>query len=368
MALVLEIVFGLMILASFYVAYRSARTWQIYQVVLVVFVFLAAAVFFYMGARTLATHQAWGALVKQRQTELANLEQQKQRIGDEGGPDANGKNVKGIRQLRKDLERLATDRGGVLVDVAVVGVKDGLVQLTLKSPEHGLVANSVLFAFDQIPFEEGGRYRGEFKVAAVAEGGPEVQLAPNLPLAEAEMQRLAAAKGPWTLYVTMPIDDPTVFANLDEATKAALLPRESLIAYANAERPLRDYESFFQENYVQRSLLTDAISKTTSNIQRTEAATKEANNEIAYRQSEKANLQADLEKFRYEVKAIGAYQATLEKSLQDLRESLKATYLSSKQQAADLTAAQFQAAEEINQRTAAAQGPALSGIPANQPQ
>lgn len=354
MALVLEIVLGVMILASFYVAYMSARTWQIYQVVLVVFVFLGTVVFFYLGARTLATHRAWGELVRQQQTELTSLEKQKRQVVEEGGADANGKNVKGIRPLRKDLEKLATDRGGVLVDAAVAGVKDGVVQLTLKSPDHGLVPDSVLFAFDQAPFEEGGRYRGEFKVVTVEANNPAVEIAPNLPLTESQTERLATAKGPWTLYVTMPIDDAAVFAGLDDATRQALLPKEALSEYANAERKLRDYESFFHDSYVQRTLLTDAIRKTTSNIQRTEAATKEANTDIAYRQTEKANLQADLEKFQYELKAIAAYQTTLEERLQEFRNSLKATYLANQQQAANFVAAQFKAAEEINQRTEAA--------------
>ena len=60
MAIVLEIVLGLMILASFFVAYMSARTWRIYQVILAEFVFLGIVAFFYLGARTLATLQELG--------------------------------------------------------------------------------------------------------------------------------------------------------------------------------------------------------------------------------------------------------------------------------------------------------------------
>ena len=63
MDLILPIVLGVLILASFFVAYMSAKTWQVYQVVLVVFIFLGTVAFFYLGARTLATHKAWGELV-----------------------------------------------------------------------------------------------------------------------------------------------------------------------------------------------------------------------------------------------------------------------------------------------------------------
>jgi hypothetical protein len=270
--------------------------------------------------------------------------------------------------MRKDLEKLATDRGGVLTDAEVQGVKDGTVQVKLKSADHGLLADSVLFAFEQTPFEHGGRYQGEFKVAAVTEGSPEVQLAPNLPLTQAQTHRLAAAKGPWTLYVTMPIDDAAVFTGLDEPTRGALLPKESLAEFAQADRKLRDYERFFHDSYVQRSLLADEILKTNSNLQRTEAATKECKVEIGYREGEKANLAADLEKFRYEAKVIGAYQNSLEKQFGDLRERLKATYLAARQQAANLVSAQFQAAEEINRRSAAAQGAVPEELPGAGPQ
>src|SRR5262249_56486616 len=170
MAIVLEAILGLMILASFFVAYMSARTWRIYQVILAEFVFLGIVVFFYMGARTLATLQAWGNLVQTRTTELANLEKQVEQIYTQGGLDATGKQLGGIKRLRVELTRLASDRGGVITDAAVAGVKDGVVQLTLKSPDHGLAVNSVVFAFDQLPIAEGGRYRGEFKVVGVGEG------------------------------------------------------------------------------------------------------------------------------------------------------------------------------------------------------
>jgi hypothetical protein len=337
MGIAVAVVLGGMLLASFYVAYMSTRTWQVYQTVLVAAIFVGALAMFYLGARTLATHKAWGALVNQRQQELANLEKQL--------PVA----IEERNKLRYDLQKLATDRGGVLNDVAVAGVKEGVVQLTLKSAEHGLAENTVLFAFDSGGVADGGRYRGEFKVVAIGEDAPTIDVAPNLPLTPSEMQDLAAVKGPWTLYMRMPIDDPAAFASLDEAARAALLPKESTSEYANAERRLRDYESFFHDSYVQRALLEDTINKVTGNIERTEAATKQANEDIAYRETEKTNLAADLEKFRYELKAVADYEAALEKKYQEVRQSLKNTYLSTTRRAAELTAAQLRAAAKIEE-------------------
>src|SRR5262249_14198681 len=156
-------------------------TWRIYQVVLAEFVFLGALTFMYLGARTLATHNSWRKLVRERDKQLETVEKEIKDT-EQGGPidpTTNQANPKGIRQLSQELAKLAMDRGNVVYDGTVDGVKDGQVSLTLKSPDHGLVANTLLFAFDQGPFAEGGRYRGEFKVASVAENSPTIQVAPN---------------------------------------------------------------------------------------------------------------------------------------------------------------------------------------------
>src|ERR1700687_3089321 len=102
MALVLEILLGLMVVASFFVAYMSAKTWQIYQVVLVVFVFLGTVAFFNMAALTLATHRAWRTAVQKRETELAAVTRQIQEIQGDGPLDANVPPPKGIRPLKQE--------------------------------------------------------------------------------------------------------------------------------------------------------------------------------------------------------------------------------------------------------------------------
>ncbi len=348
MALVLEILLGVLILASIGIAFLSARNWPIYQAVLVVFIMIGSAVFFYLGARTLATHNAWGKYVKERQDELARIESDTRNLVD-GVPESPGvPAVKGLKQLQADLEKLIVNRGGALFEVAVEGVKDGVVQVKFAGPTHGLVPGNIVFAFDEAPKDQGGRYRGEFKVESVSEDGTSVSLAPNLPLSETQANELAAVKGPWTLYASMPVDDAAVFAGLDDAARQALVP-ESAAEFASLERPLRDYETFFHESFVQQSLLKDAINKTNSDLTRTADAAKRANDEITYRTAESGNLRSDLEKFQHEEKVIAAYQQSLVEKFQQVRESLKATYAKNKQLAAQVTAAQLKAAEQINQ-------------------
>lgn len=356
MALVLEIILGLMILASFFVAYMSAQSWKIYQVVLLVFIFLGTVAFFYLSARTLATHNSWRTLVKQRETEATGIEQQIQSAKAGGQPGADGKPEKGIQQLVRELEVLASDRGGLLTDGTIDSVKDSTVQLTFKSAP-GLVVGAVVFAFDQTPIAEGGRYRGEFKVTTVDEAAPTVQLEPNLPLDAAGLEQLKSAKGPWMLYTSMPIDDASVFAALDEATRQKMLPQASLAEWAKADRSLRDFERIFHDSYHDSSLLTDSIRKLTGNIERTEAAVKKAEEEIAYRKTEKTNLAADLEKFQFEQKTIADYEQSLEKRLQEVRQLLKSTFLQNRTLATRWTEEQLRAADEINRRTAAATAP-----------
>ena len=57
------------------------------------------------------------------------------------------------------------------------------------------------------------------------------------------------------------------------------------------------------------------------------AATKECNDEIAYRQTEQTNLTADLGQFKNELKAIVAYEIKLDNLHRQLRDKLKATYV-----------------------------------------
>ena len=413
MAYVLLGILVLGLFGSIYVAFMSSRTWPIYQTVLVVFVFIAALAFFYLGARTLATHKNWRELYERNQQQATTLEGQLLPLV--GGVDLQGTGIEGeIPKLKNELALAISARGGgVYYSVKGDAWQDGVLQVTLSPPgklppqpaapaapadasgeapagempaegappeeavaeapvdaqppaaegavpaegeaktfAHGLVANTVLFVFEQKPVKEGGRYLGEFKVVEAAPGSPGAKLAANLPLTEAQTKHLATAvPGTLVLYTTMPPDDAAVFAKLEPAARQALLPAEMLEEYAQADRPLRDYHAFFHENFVQRGLLADTISQTTSNIQRIEAAAAETTKEAGYRETEKGNLASDLEKFQMEVKAIAAYEQSLTGLLAQVRDQMKATFLENRKAAETLTREQLKAAEEINRQT-----------------
>lgn len=404
MAYVLLGILVLGLVASIYIAFMSSRTWPIYQAVLVVFVFIAALVFFYLGARTLATHKAWRELYERNQQQAASLENQLLPLV--GGINPQGTGVTGeIPTLKNDLALAVAARGGgVYYSVKADAWQNGVLQVTLSPPGtlpplpasatgepgapgaegqpaeelpveqppaeapaaegaegagaeakkivHGLVADTVLFVFDQKPLKEGGSYLGEFKVVEAAPDSPSAKLAPNLPLTAAQAKRMETiAPGMLVMYTTMPPDDALLFAKMEPAARQALLPPQTAEEYAQADRPLRDYQAFFHENYVQRGLLSDAISQTNSNIQRVEGAAAETTKEAGYREAEQGKLASDLEKFQAEVKAIAAYEQSLKKVLSQVRDQLKATYIENRNAAETLTREQLKAAEEINRRT-----------------
>ncbi len=358
MALVLEILLGVAILASFFIAYMSARTWPIYQVVLVAFLFLGTVTFFYLSARTLKTHDSWRKVVNNARAEVERLERDTKLILEGTQPDAEGViDPKGIRQLQQDMQKLTIDRGGVLYGVPVDGVADGVVQLTLASTDHGLEPGMVTFVFNEVPRAEGGRYLGEFKVTQVGDDTTKVQIAPNLPLTPEQAERLAATTGPLTLYMTMPIDDAAVFSALDDDARGALLPETSRDEFAKPDRALHDYEQYFHEHFVQVSLLNDAINKLNSNIARMTAATAEAEKEVAFRQNEQEKLTADLAQFEKEKQAIATYRDTLAQFHRGVVEKMKTSFVANRQMAAQITASQLRAAQEIDQRTDAAAQP-----------
>ncbi|REK06766.1 MAG: hypothetical protein DWQ37_22235 [Planctomycetota bacterium] len=220
---------------------------------------------------------------------------------------------------------------------------------------HGLVPDTIVFAFEERPVSEGGRYLGEFKVVESEPGNPVVKLAPNLPLTEAQGEHLEAASDvPWTLYMSMPTDNPRVFAEMDADKRQSMLPPASAEEFANADRPLRDYHDLFHEHYVQSVLLRDYLAYLEGNIQRTTEATERVNATVSYRQSEQAKLQSDLEKFRFEAEAIAKYQKSLEQKLAEERERAKQQYIENRRAAAVLTRHQLELQRTINRQAGVA--------------
>jgi hypothetical protein len=356
MATALEVFALLLVLASFFLAYMASKTWRVYQVILVWFVFAASMAMVYMSARTLKTHQAWRSTFQAWQKAVDDVERENVVI--QGGVENGAEIVEpGIDQLRTELHRAVVGRGTVWFNVKIekLDPKTGVGELTIDSPQpHDIVSKMVLFVFEQKPVAEGGKYLGEFKVTKGESTTKTIEIAPNLPLTDQDRQRLAQAKSPLALYAVMPVDDAKLYAAMTPEERHALFPDKSpegLAEYASVDRPLHDYEYFFHQNSVDRELLAAAIATTQNNLQRMETAQKTADEDVAYRQGEKVALSGDREKFRFEQKAIHTYLQSLQKKLVDVRADWQTSLSATIQTARKIQRIQIRAAEEIDRAT-----------------
>jgi hypothetical protein len=356
MATVLEVFALLLVLASFFLAYMATKSWRIYQVVLVWFVFAAAMATVYLSARTLKTHQAWGSTLAAWQKAVDEVQRENARL--QGGEENGAEIVEpGIDQLRSELHRTVVGRGTIWFNVSVdkIDPKTGVAELTIERPQpHDIQAKMVLFAFQQKPVAEGGKYMGEFRVTKGESTSKTIEVAPNIPLTDEDRQRLAQTKGPWTLYAVMPVDDAKQFAALTPDERRALFPDKSpedLAAYANPDRPLWDYEYFFHQNSDERALLAASIATTQDNLRRMESAQKAADADVKYRQAEITALSADREKNLFEQKAIHTYLLALQKKLVEVRADWRSSLSATIQTARKIQRIQIKAAEQIDRAT-----------------
>jgi hypothetical protein len=355
MGTVLEIFVLLLIVASFFLVYMGSKTWRIYQVILVWFVFAAAVSFSYLAARALKTHQSWQTAEQAWRKAVNEVETENARIRD-GVEDGAEIVEPGIMQLEAALHRAVAGRGSVWFRARVDKIDpQAAVTLTIENPvPHDIVKNMMLFVFEQRGVSEGGKYLGEFKVTSGDGIAKTIEIAPNLPLTEEDRQRLAQAKDLWALYAVMPVDDAKLFAAMTPEERRSLLPGktpEGLAEYADGKRQLRDYEYLFHENSKSRALLATAIATTQENLRRIDAARAKAEEEIQFRQGEQTALSADLEKFQFEQKTIHSYLESLQKKLTDVRAQWQASFTATVQAARKVEQIQLKAAQEIDRLT-----------------
>ena len=337
---------------SILLAYMGWRTWHIANTILAVGILWSSMFFFYLAARVLHTHKAWGIAVRnlEGQVRTAKAETQLLQEGDRA------KGQIGVREARSRLTQLIVTRGhvwyGVTVDKRDPQTAGATVTVPAPTP-HLIVPKMVVFAFEPGNADNPGRYVGEFHVTDVKDKTAE--LAPALTLTDDERQLLAQSNGPWTLYGMMPVDDPRVYAALNDAQKQKL-PAELAAELINPKRPLEkltDFALLFQQLQARKVLLTDAIQKTEAAIARTENAIKETNQDIAIRQKERENLAADLKRFQYELQVIAAYEKTITQQVSNLQKATNVSSATAQALAAELTVRQLKAAAEINRRTLA---------------
>jgi hypothetical protein len=260
----LYVIIGL-VLASFVIAFFSARTWHWGYVVLVEAIILATLGFLLLAAENVRINAALRTKVNGIQKQLNDTQAQNEAlkngsedpaiVGQLSNLDPPVKTTKdregnetltSIANLDHKLLIATRLRGRLWRNIKPAGqvnAQTGAIPVTIPAPvPAGLKADSVVYLFeDGSPPQpaaggapRGAQYLGEFRVTQVA--AQQATLQPVLPMDQFERQRLTASRGPWIIYDTMPIDRHDIFLGKTDAELKQKLPAKSLNEY------LRDYK------------------------------------------------------------------------------------------------------------------------------
>jgi hypothetical protein len=250
----------ILLLASFVIAFFSARTWHWGHVLVVLGIFLSTLGYFILAAEVLRINKVLGTQVNQREQQLAAVTARNEAL-EKGTDDSSiiasltseeppAKMLEGEEEMPSLAELdhrllLATRlRGRVWRKVTPTGIdpQTGEVTVTIDSPAPiGLNINeenkTVVYVFDdgkaELPADDGtprgAQYLGEFQVTAAAD--QQLKLLPVLPFDQFEQRRLAASRGPWVIYEMMPVDRYAIFAGKTEEQLKQMMPKQSVAEY-----------------------------------------------------------------------------------------------------------------------------------------
>jgi hypothetical protein len=345
---------------------------NIWNKVLVGLIAVASIGFFYLGARTLKTDTYWRNLAAAQEARISQMAAENQELRDgverEGQPP-----VLGLRALKVKLYKLLVDRRRAWFNCGTrVKKADGSVEavLTIDKPApHGIVKQTVLYAFEDADAKQKGRYLGEFVVTDVAD--KQITLKPAAEPTPRELDKIAASKGPWTVYEIMPQDNREIFASFSDAEKKAILPAGSVAEYikdgkpaakddpkefvVNGKyvRPLRDYEVLFHAEQEKRILLIDSIDAATRDKKLVQDALASAQVQVAACAKDITATKAELAKFEAQRKLVSDYLAKFQTTLDQVRAAVRQLIQDNQAKAGQIAEYQLKAAEQIDRRTRA---------------
>lgn len=415
----LYVLIGL-VLASFVIAFFSARTWHWGHVIVVVGICLATFGFILLAAETLRINNVYRTAIARKTADLEKLTARNNALR-EGTNNANiigelrneqepavvipenAESVSSLDDLDHEILLATRLRGRVWRNVTPAGVDQAGAKVTIPAPAGIDKENkgTVVYLFEEGPAQlpaadgapQGKQYLGEFQVKNVS--GQQATLVPVQPLDQFELQRLTASRGPWVIYETMPSDRPAIFAGMTEEQLKQKLPVQSVQEYirhgkeatadddetrklgldengkplppeelANAakviyQRRLRDYAGEFDELARRRVAMDVATAEVKKDIERLAVALASAKELQAAREQEVKRLRTDLAGIQKERQAIEQHLAAIQKQLARGRELLDAALKQNAALARQLAAADSRTTEKLDRTRAAAQ-PAAS--------
>lgn len=399
MSLYIQIGFGILILASFVIAFFSARTWHWGHVLVVLGIFLSTLGFFVLAAETLRINAVYRTDINRKQKELDDVNARNAAL-ENGTDDANiiaqlrneevlipeqAQSIDSLADLEHEILLETRARGRVWWNVAPAGInpQTGAVEVGVAAPvPAGVPADTVVFLFEQgepqLPAPDGtprgAQYLGEFRVAASA--AQQATLQPVLPLDNFEQQRLAASRGPWIMYEIMPADRYKIFAGMSEDELKQKLPPQSVNEYLRHgkeagpdddewhragfdesgkrlppdklgeatktlyQRRLRDYALEFDELARRRVVLLVDIAGVQKDNERLNAALDSAKKMQTFREEEIQKLNTDLAGITKERQAIERHLAQVQQQLGMAQKLLAETLRRNSEMAKELAARQ----------------------------
>ena len=346
---------------------------SIWNKVLIGLIIVASLIFFYMSARMLKTQKYWGDLAEKYEAAIGDLQKENKSLQE--GEEIGGKFKPGIEQVRAELNKLIVDRHRVWYDcnpAVNINQQTGAVTInvTVNQPDpHGIADSAILYAFQQSGLQQKGQYLGEFKAKAVAD--KQVTLEPAFRPLPRDVKKLAAAKGPWTLYDSMPHDNHEIFASLSEEDKKALLPADSVGEYVKNGQPaaegdsvqrkaegkyvrmLRDYTYLFDAYRLKITELVDLEQAAMRDLQLLEFSLADAKRQVKFYQDQGSIFQAIAAKFARQRDAVKAHLGKLQEKLGAAKAAADKLIKNNKAMAGQIAQIQLDATRRIDQRTRA---------------
>ncbi len=414
----IQIGLGVLVLASFVIAYLSARTWHWGHVLVVLGIFLSTVGFFILSAEVLRTNAVLRKQVNAKEKELATVTARNEALlrGSKDGGIINqlrglevkipedAESIPSIAELDHKLKLQMQVRGRVWRKVANGGFnpQSGELKISVESPTPaGIKADSVVFLFEEgnpaLPDPtKGAQFLGEFRVTEAT--GQQATLQPLLELDEFAARRLAGSRASWAMYETMPADRHEIFADMTEEQLKNILPPQSVNEFIRHgkeagpddsewqkvgfdengkrldpkdigkaakvvyQRRLRDFALEFEELARQRAALLADISGLKQDNQRLVVSLASAKELQKFREAEVAKLNIELAGVRKERKAIEDHQKLVQQQLANAEKLLAETLRLNSQMAQELAARQGRSSRLPATISPAAPGPLDLGV------
>jgi hypothetical protein len=378
LALVLQILLGILLLAGLVTFGFAFKRWHWSLVLIVGFIMFSAIAYLFLAAELIRIN-------RNLRMNLANIESRTLQLENDNKNLINGSgDTPGIVQLTHKLEIHTRDRGRAWRQVAPAGALDqqGRRAVTIPAPiPHGLKVDTIVYAFEAgkpnlADPANGQQFLGDFRVVESNDTGVVLESV-NL-LDKRTGERLARSQGPWNLYEIMPGDRYSTFVGMSEEELKQRLPAsvveeyihhgkepaenddpQNIIGYdaedkqlppgdlagaARKEyhRPLRDYAFLFSELTQEKVVLMariDAVREDNVKLAKALASAKELS---AFREEEKKLMTSDLAGMKQDRAAIDKHLAAVKAMLENAVKLVD-----------DLLAENSKLARELAQREAA---------------